>query len=73
MDLFGIRANRENEQLKIQLNQAQTDACNFNVQLIESKKSIQELSKKLEDLGYTEYSQVMAVVEEKNSEIIQDN
>ncbi len=63
MDLFGKKSALENEQLKQQLKQTQIAADN----------TIQALQKTLNDLGYTEYSQVMAVVEEKNTEIIQDN
>lgn len=59
MDLFGKKAAMQNEQLKQQLYQAGI--------------TIQQLQQKLNNLGYTEYSQVMNAVNAKNAEISEQN
>lgn len=59
MDLFGKKAAMQNEQLKQQLYQ--------------SSSTIQQLQQKLNDLGYTEYSQVVSAVNAKNAEISEHN
>lgn len=59
MDLFGKKAAMQNEQLKQQLFQAEN--------------AIHQLQQKLNDLGYTEYIQVMDAVNAGNTEISEQN
>lgn len=55
MDLFGKKAAIQNEQLKQQLYQYYS--------------TIQQLQQRLNDLGYTEYTQALSVINAKNAEI----
>ena len=59
MDLFGKKAAIQNEQLKQQLYQYYS--------------TIQQLHQRLNDLGYTEYTQALSVINAKNAEIVEYN